>query len=85
MSNVTIIPAKKNNSTENTSGCLTKVAAYCRVSTAEENQQNSYATQIAYYTEYITSHQIQIGNSWAYSLMRAFLERRQRTEPSSTK
>ncbi len=56
MSNVTIIPAKKNNSTENTSGCLTKVAAYCRVSTAEENQQNSYATQIAYYTEYITSN-----------------------------
>jgi len=56
MSNVTIIPAKKNNSTESTSGCLTKVAAYCRVSTAEENQQNSYATQIAYYTEYITSN-----------------------------
>ena len=56
MSNVTIIPAKKNNSTEQGTGCLTKVAAYCRVSTAEENQQNSYATQIAYYTEYITTN-----------------------------
>ena len=26
-----------------------RVAAYCRVSTDEDNQQNSYRTQIAYY------------------------------------
>ena len=32
------------------------VAAYCRVSTDEENQKNSYSTQISYYTDYITSN-----------------------------
>ena len=31
-----------------------RVAAYCRVSTEQENQQNSYAIQISYYTDYIT-------------------------------
>jgi len=33
-----------------------RVAAYCRVSTDHEDQQNSYATQIKYYTEYIGQH-----------------------------
>lgn len=32
-----------------------RVAAYCRVSTDEDDQQNSYATQIRYYTDYINS------------------------------
>lgn len=32
------------------------VAAYCRVSTDEENQKNSYSTQISYYTDYIGSN-----------------------------
>ncbi len=52
--NVTLIPAKKENRTSSGSGVLTKVAAYCRVSTEQENQQNSYSTQISYYTDYIT-------------------------------
>lgn len=33
-----------------------RVAAYCRVSTDEESQQNSYASQKAYYTDLIFSH-----------------------------
>ncbi len=33
-----------------------RVAAYGRVSTAEENQQNSYITQCTYYTDYITQN-----------------------------
>lgn len=32
------------------------VAAYCRVSTEEEEQQNSFKTQVDYYTEAINSH-----------------------------
>ena len=33
-----------------------RVAAYCRVSTDEENQKNAYSTQISYYTDYIGSN-----------------------------
>ena len=33
-----------------------RVAAYCRVSTAEEEQQNSFEVQVNYYTEKITQH-----------------------------
>ena len=33
-----------------------RVAAYCRVSTDEDNQQNSYRTQIAYYKSVIASN-----------------------------
>jgi len=33
-----------------------KVAAYCRVSTDEDNQQNSYRTQIAYYKSVIAAN-----------------------------
>ena len=52
--NVTLIPAKRDTLTGSGNGVITKVAAYCRVSTEQENQQNSYATQISYYTNYIT-------------------------------
>ena len=31
-----------------------RVAAYCRVSTEEEEQQNSFEVQVNYYTEKIT-------------------------------
>lgn len=34
-----------------------RVAAYCRVSTAEDEQLNSYETQCQYYDEYIASHE----------------------------
>ncbi|MBP1533312.1 MAG: recombinase family protein [Ruminococcus sp.] len=33
-----------------------RVAAYCRVSTDHEEQQNSYQVQIAYYTDLINSN-----------------------------
>ncbi|MEG1126880.1 MAG: recombinase family protein, partial [Oscillospiraceae bacterium] len=33
-----------------------RVAAYCRVSTEEEEQQHSFETQVAYYTEKIATH-----------------------------
>lgn len=35
---------------------LLRVAAYCRVSTKHEEQQQSLATQISYYTNYIQNH-----------------------------
>ena len=53
--NVTIIPAISRKSLSTDSNRLTRVAAYCRVSTEEENQKNSYAAQISYYTEYSNS------------------------------
>lgn len=34
-----------------------RVAAYCRVSTEEEEQQSSFEIQVAYYTEKITNHE----------------------------
>ena len=34
-----------------------RVAAYCRVSTEEEEQQNSFEVQVDYYTEKITHHE----------------------------
>ena len=39
-----------------------RVAAYCRVSTDEEEQLNSYEAQIAYYTEAIAKNP-----SWVFS------------------
>ena len=33
-----------------------RVAAYARVSTDEEEQLNSYEAQVRYYSEYIKSH-----------------------------
>lgn len=56
---VNVIPATKRS--VESGGQIKKqrtlrVAAYCRVSTDEENQQTSYATQKAFYTEMITGH-----------------------------
>ena len=45
--NITLIPAKRNVVSDTPGGARKRVAAYCRVSTEQENQQNSYATQIA--------------------------------------
>ena len=54
---VTVIPAKqKSLSTKSTSKSdKLKVAAYCRVSTEQEEQQNSFENQVDYYTKYINS------------------------------
>ena len=51
--NVTIIPAKAQTEINRNKYQQLRVAAYCRVSTAEEEQQNSYQVQIAYYTDLI--------------------------------
>lgn len=51
--NVTIIPAKIQTAENRDKYHQLKVAAYCRVSTEQEEQQNSYQVQIAYYTDLI--------------------------------
>lgn len=52
-SNVTIIPAKAQTEINRSKYQQLRVAAYCRVSTEQEEQQNSYQVQIAYYTDLI--------------------------------
>ena len=51
--NVTIIPAKAQTAENRDKYHQLRVAAYCRVSTEQEEQQNSYQVQIAYYTDLI--------------------------------
>ena len=52
--NVTIIPPTKTAAADGPDKYhQLRVAAYCRVSTAQEEQQNSYQVQIDYYTDYI--------------------------------
>ena len=48
---IVVIPAKAREETQRTSRL--KVAAYCRVSTDQEEQESSYEAQISYYTEKI--------------------------------
>lgn len=56
--NVTMIPAtKQSNSDSQDKYHQLRVAAYCRVSTAQEEQQNSYQVQIDYYTDLINKNQ----------------------------
>lgn len=52
-SNVRIIPAKSQMEINCDKYHQLRVAAYCRVSTEQEEQQNSYQVQIAYYTDLI--------------------------------
>ena len=54
--NVRIIPAKPQAVDTNNQCKRLNVAAYCRVSTEQEEQQNSYQVQIEYYTNYISSN-----------------------------
>ena len=53
---VTVIPAKPHIEIAKKQNTIKRVAAYCRVSTAEDEQLNSYATQCQYYDEYIAAH-----------------------------
>ena len=54
---VTMIPATKKVNTENVDKYhQIRVAAYCRVSTEQEEQQNSYQVQIDYYTQLINQN-----------------------------
>lgn len=55
--NVTVIPATKQaTAADRDKYHQLRVAAYCRVSTAQEEQQNSYQVQIDYYTEFINKN-----------------------------
>jgi len=51
---IVVIPAKSRDEIQRTT-CL-KVAAYCRVSTDQEEQESSYEAQIGYYTEKINNN-----------------------------
>ena len=51
--NVRVIPAKPQTTENRDKYHQLRVAAYCRVSTEQEEQQNSYQVQIAYYTDLI--------------------------------
>lgn len=52
---IVMIPAKAPEEIKKAAKCL-KVAAYCRVSTDQEEQESSYEAQIGYYTEKINSN-----------------------------
>ena len=53
---VDLIPANVMIQKPNARKKKLRVAAYCRVSTEQEEQQSSYAAQIEYYTEKITQN-----------------------------
>lgn len=50
---MTVIPAKAQTEINRSKYQQLRVAAYCRVSTEQEEQQSSYQVQIAYYTDLI--------------------------------
>ena len=56
---VTVIPARRTRQQRSARvgrvDHKIRVAAYCRVSTEQEEQQNSFANQVRYYTDYINS------------------------------
>lgn len=55
---ITVIPARANRTSlaENIQTNRKKVAAYCRVSTDNEEQLSSYEAQVNYYTNYISNN-----------------------------
>ena len=56
--NITVIPAKKPPQTvKSQTQKKVKVAAYCRVSTDQDEQLSSYENQVNYYREYILKHE----------------------------
>ena len=57
--NVTLIPAKTQMEIlkETHSVQKLRMAAYCRVSTDQEDQLHSFAAQVEYYTDYINKHE----------------------------
>ena len=52
---VVVIPAKSCEENKQAAKCL-RVAAYCRVSTDDEEQKTSYEAQIGYYTKKINQN-----------------------------
>ena len=57
--NITVIPAKQvaiKGGKVNHNNHMLRVAAYCRVSTDQEEQLNSFENQVEYYTKYISDN-----------------------------
>ena len=56
--NITVIPARPSRSSlaENLQPQKRRIAAYCRVSTDQEEQLSSFEAQVNYYTGYIEKH-----------------------------
>lgn len=54
---VEVIPAKKLSLKESDERPKIRVAAYCRVSTDEEEQESSFELQVEHYTKYISAHE----------------------------
>ena len=56
---ITVIPAKSRTETKQNSQRVKKLrmAAYCRVSTEQDDQLHSFAAQVEYYTKYINEHE----------------------------
>ncbi len=52
---VTVIKARPKAVVQNSAAKKLRVAAYCRVSTEQEEQLNSFDNQVSYYTAYINS------------------------------
>ncbi len=64
---ISVIPPNPENSrSARTQYKRLKVAAYCRVSTQQEQQETSYEAQVSYYTEKINSNP-----EWILAGMRA--------------
>ena len=77
---VIIIPAKPELAQETAVKRQLRVAAYCRVSTEEEEQASSYEAQCQYYTDKIMSNK-----EWtmlAFLQTREFLELPQKSAQS---
>ena len=57
--NITVIPAKSKTEILQSARKTRKIrlAAYCRVSTDQEDQLHSFDAQVAYYTKYIEQHE----------------------------
>ena len=53
---ITEIPADPKLNSQRYCSRKLRVAAYCRVSTEEEEQHSSFDVQVKYYTEKITNH-----------------------------
>ncbi|WP_242652577.1 recombinase family protein [Desulfofarcimen acetoxidans] len=60
--NITVIPARPARMADGLpQNAKKRACAYCRVSTDSKEQENSYESQIAYYTDYIKKR-----IDWAY-------------------
>lgn len=85
MKNMTVIPPKpqKGNSAAKEEVQRLRVAAYCRVSTDNEEQASRYEAQIQHYEEFIKTNP-----EWEFvggcTLTRASVRPQPRTESSST-